>query len=79
MAKHRSHGIEFKRQVAREFLAGETLHGLAKRHDLAQNLIRKYRARSAGDDHPIGSKANVDSGNQPFSVTMSKTAILESG
>ncbi len=29
MAKYRSHSIEFKRQVAQEFLAGETLHGLA--------------------------------------------------
>jgi hypothetical protein len=34
MAKHRTHSIEFKRQVAQEFLAGETLHGLAKRHDI---------------------------------------------
>ena len=33
MAKHRTHSIEFKRQVAQEFLAGETLHRLAKRHD----------------------------------------------
>jgi hypothetical protein len=32
MAKHRTHSIEFKRQVAQEFLAGETLHRLAKRH-----------------------------------------------
>ena len=34
MAKHRRHSIEFKRQVAQEFLAGETLHGLcqAPRH-----------------------------------------------
>ena len=30
MAKHRSHSIEFKRQVAEEFIAGETLHGLAR-------------------------------------------------
>ena len=29
MAKHRIHSIEFKRQVAQEFLAGKTLHGLA--------------------------------------------------
>lgn len=28
MAKHRTHSLEFKRQVAQEFLAGETLHGL---------------------------------------------------
>jgi hypothetical protein len=27
MVKHRSPSIEFKRQVAQEFLAGETLHG----------------------------------------------------
>ncbi|WGS18767.1 MULTISPECIES: hypothetical protein [unclassified Bradyrhizobium] len=26
--KHRIHSLEFKRQVAQEFLAGETLHGL---------------------------------------------------
>jgi transposase len=28
MAKHRSHSIEFKRQIAQEFIAGETLHAL---------------------------------------------------
>ena len=42
MSKHRSHSIEFKRQVAQEFIAGETLHGLAKRHDIARNLIRVW-------------------------------------
>ena len=31
MAKHRTHSIEVKRQVAQDFIAGETLHGLAKR------------------------------------------------
>jgi transposase len=40
MAKHRSHSIEFKRQIAQEFIAGEKLHGLAKRHDVSRNLIR---------------------------------------
>ena len=30
MAKHRTHSIEFKRQVAQDFIAGETLHGLNK-------------------------------------------------
>ena len=29
MAKHRTHSIEFKRQVVQDFIAGETLHGLA--------------------------------------------------
>lgn len=29
MRKHRSYPVEFKRQMAQEYLAGETLHGLA--------------------------------------------------
>ncbi|WP_245423054.1 transposase [Neorhizobium huautlense] len=53
MAKHRSHSVEFKRQVVQEFLAGETLHGLAKRHDVSRNLIRiwvKYEQGGFDDD-----------------------------
>jgi transposase-like protein len=54
MAKHRSHSVEFKRQVAQEFLAGETLHGLAKRHDVSRNLIRiwvqRYEQGAFDDD-----------------------------
>ena len=38
MARHRTHSIEFKRQIAQEFVFGETLHALAKRHDLSRNL-----------------------------------------
>jgi len=36
---------EFKRQVAQEYLGGETLHGLSKRHDLSRNLIRIWVQR----------------------------------
>jgi len=54
MAKHRSYSIEFKRQVVQEYVAGETLHGLAKRHDLSRNLIRiwvqKYEAGAFDED-----------------------------
>jgi transposase len=54
MTKHRSYSIEFKRQVAQEFIAGETLHGLAGRHDLSRNLIRiwvqKYEAGAFDED-----------------------------
>src|ERR1700722_390100 len=54
MAKHRTYSIEFKRQVAQEFLSGETLHGLAKRHDVCRNLIRvwvqKYEAGGFDED-----------------------------
>jgi transposase len=42
MARHRSHSIKFKRQVAQEFITGETLYGLAKRHDVSRNLIRVW-------------------------------------
>jgi transposase len=45
MARYRSHSIEFKRQVVQEYLAGETLHGLAKRHDVCRNLIRVWLAK----------------------------------
>ena len=40
MAKQRSHSIEFKRQVVQEYIAGESLYGLAKRYDLSRQLIR---------------------------------------
>jgi transposase len=54
MAKHRTHSAEFKRQVAQEYIAGETLHALAKRHDLSRNLVRiwvaKYEAGAFEDD-----------------------------
>ena len=40
MVKHRSHIIEFKRQIAQEFMVGDSLHALAKRHDISRNLIR---------------------------------------
>src|SRR6202043_3692181 len=54
MTKHRSHSVAFKRQVAQEFIAGETLHGLSKRHDISRQLIRiwvgKYEAGALDDD-----------------------------
>ena len=54
MPKHRSYSTDFKRQIAQEFLAGETLHGLAKRHVISRNLIRiwveKYEAGALDED-----------------------------
>ena len=61
MARQRSHSIEFKRQVAQEFIAGESLYVLSKRHDISRQLVRvwvqKYEAgakarRSAYDPQP---------------------------
>ncbi|NBB70927.1 MAG: transposase [Alphaproteobacteria bacterium] len=40
--RHRSHSIDFKRQIVAEYHAGETLYGLAKRHDFCRNLIRVW-------------------------------------
>ena len=54
MTRHRSHSAAFKRQIAEEFLAGETLHALAQRHDLSRQLIRiwvgKFEAGALDDD-----------------------------
>ena len=54
MAKHRTHSIEFKRQVALVFLAGLTILGIAKRHTICRNLIRvwvqKYEAGDFDED-----------------------------
>ena len=49
MAKQRNYSTEFKRQVVLEYLAGETLHGLAKRHDVSRNVIRLWIARYETD------------------------------
>ena len=46
MARYRSYSIEFKRQIAREYLTGEvSLHGLARRHRICRNLIRLWLAK----------------------------------
>src|SRR3979411_2205943 len=54
MAKHRTHSVEFKRQVSQEYLSGETLHGLSKRHKVYRNLIRiwvdKFQAGALDED-----------------------------
>ncbi len=54
MARHRTHSTDFTRQVVQEYLSGETLHGLAKRHDVSRNLIRiwiqKHDAGAFDDD-----------------------------
>ena len=54
MARQRSHSIAFKRQVAQEFIAGESLYALSKRHDISRQLIRvwvqKYEAGGLDED-----------------------------
>ena len=54
MARQRSHSIEFKRQVAQEFIAGESLYALSERHDISRQLIRvwveRYEAGALDED-----------------------------
>jgi transposase-like protein len=51
MARHRSFGSEFKRQVSRELLEGRAgMHELARRYSLSRNLIRLWvRKYEAGE------------------------------
>ena len=49
MSKQRNYSTEFKRQVVLEHLAGETLYGLSKRHDVSRNVIRLWIARYETD------------------------------
>src|SRR6202008_33203 len=54
MARQRSHSIEFKRQLAQEFIAGKILYAVSKRHDISRQLIRvwvqKYEADALDED-----------------------------
>ena len=54
MTKQQTANVAFKRQVIQEYLAGETLDGLADRHNLSRDLIRtwvdKYLYPSQGGD-----------------------------
>lgn len=48
MARHRTHSIAFKHQVAQDCLVGETLLSPACRHDLSRNLIRIWIQKFEG-------------------------------
>jgi transposase-like protein len=54
MTRHRTHSIQFKRQIVQEYFSGESLHGLARRYDIARNLIRiwirKYEEGAFDED-----------------------------
>lgn len=55
MARHRTHRIALKKRVAQELLAGQSLHDLARRHDVSRNLIRIWVTMyEAGDNDEDG-------------------------
>ena len=75
------YSIEFKRQIAQEFLTGETLHGLEKRHDLSRNLIRvwveRYQSGAFDEDalpRPT-SFSNTKRGSRPSKRLVGKQAL----
>jgi enhancing lycopene biosynthesis protein 2 len=54
MTKHRSHSAAFKRQVAEEFIAGETLHRLSKQHDIAASFAPQVpQSRLLNHEHGV--------------------------
>ena len=49
MPRHRSHSIDFKRQVVAEYHAGETLHALGRRDDdnaKAESFIKTLKVEA---------------------------------
>ena len=84
MTKHRSHSAAFKRQVAQEFIAGETLHGLSKRHDLSRQLILiwvgkdiagRYGQPEGIVEFAVGQQSGV--GGDPRAVELQIQAAVE--
>jgi len=59
MTKHRSHSAAFKRQVAEEFIAGETLHAMSKQHDISRQLIRIWVGKFEAGASPSVSSAGT--------------------
>lgn len=45
MGRYRSYSSEFKRQVALEYLGGETFHGLSRRYGMSRTLIKIWVAK----------------------------------
>ena len=77
MTKHRSHSAAFKRQVAEEFIAGKTLHGLSQRHDIqhsdrgSQYASEIYRGLLAAQ----GMLGSMSRGGNPYDNAKAESFI----
>ena len=80
--------IEFKRQVVQEYLAGETLHGLAKRHGISRNLVRiwvakseagELRQRRGGRGHPAGLRSAHRCAGAPGRQARARERVFKGG
>jgi transposase-like protein len=65
MARQRSHSIEFKRQVAQEFIAGESLYALSKRHDISRQLVRVWVQKYEAGMPKIGCRPSAPANLRP--------------
>jgi len=50
LARYRTFNVAFKRQVAQEFLTGESLNSLSRKYDIARNLIRIWVLKHEGGE-----------------------------
>jgi transposase len=50
MPRYRTFNVAFKRQVAQEFLTGESLNSLSRKYDIARNLIRIWVLKHEGGE-----------------------------
>jgi transposase-like protein len=50
MARYRTFNVTFKRQVAQEFLTGESLNSVSRKYDIARNLIRIWVLKHEGGE-----------------------------
>jgi hypothetical protein len=76
MTKHRSHSAAFKRQVAEEFIAGETLHALSKRHDISRQLIRIWVDKYYAWRYLKNGRLEADSDDDPIYNDITNSKIL---
>lgn len=72
--------MEFKRQVAQEYLGGETLHRLSIRHYVSRNLIRlwveKYEAGAFDEDAVVAEKYLCVRDHRPRGLSISEGCRL---
>lgn len=81
MTKHHSDSAAFERQVAQEFVTGETLHRLSKRHDISRQLIDPNGIRLMCGKHgalfELGTGTCVDGPCKGRSLTPVALTILD--
>jgi transposase-like protein len=76
MPRYRSFDVAFKRQVAQEFLTGESLNSLSRKYDIARNLIRIWVLKHEGGE--FEPEFEHDTRRSPTSFTRFRTSSTRS-